>query len=178
MAEERCTIGPERRPLGWVLRRHALRWPKVVVWKDRRLAGLAIAGLLAAWAVVLTVAGLASLVLAVRAPHDASPNGTPALLLAAGGVTALISLVAWATVLGRASGARFALKVVQVAAALVALAGALWGLLAKEPRRTPFILAVVVAALLASLAARVLATREAVRDRPRMARKTRIARTG
>ena len=114
---------PEREPVARRVRRRlrairrAVRRPRSID-ASRRLAALGLAGLMAAWALILAFLGGFRLI----AQHD--PKG-PFFLFGAG-MMAIVSLVIWASILGRSTGPAVAVKVARVAAIVAAAAALLW----------------------------------------------------
>src|SRR5207248_1425563 len=94
---------------------------------SRRLLGLGVAGLMALWALILVLLGLLKLPGARPGRPRPLGMGSGWVLTAGGGAMALASLAVWAAVLHRALRRRFVLKVVQVAAATVAITTLVWG---------------------------------------------------
>ena len=136
-------LGRRWRRLGRTLKRRARRPP--LPSPSRRLAALGIAGLMAAWALILAFVGGWKL--------TASPGGNGILLLVGSGLTAILSLMVWIGVIGRGDGAGMVLKVVQVAAAIVAFGTLGWGVVRHEAAQAPTIVLIALAALGISWAA-------------------------
>ena len=149
LGEEGCLIEepPGRR------RRWRWQWPARGAG-SRRLAVLGVAGLLAAWALVLTFLGVLKVPGPVQDPPRPIDGGSGWFFLGGGGLMALVSLAAWAAVLDRATRLRFALKVVQVASATVAVSALGWALLRQAATRVPLAVPVAAVALGLSWAAR------------------------
>lgn len=137
----------------WRRVRHGFRQAgRAILQGDRRLAALGIAGLFAAWALILTFIGGRKLP-GPRVPN-ALPNGSGAVFLAGGGMMAVLSLAVWMSLIGRAERRQVALRLIQVAALIIAIGTLLWGILRHEPRRDPWIVAVVAMGLLVATLAR------------------------
>jgi hypothetical protein len=118
----------------------------------RRLAWVGITGLLAAWALIL------AFVSGVKLPH-AARHGAPAdvksaFLLAGSGVLALMSLGLWIALIARDRRLRVGLKVIQVAATIVAFGTLVWAIFRHVPAQDPVIIGIVFAAIAISWAAR------------------------
>src|SRR5262249_5531810 len=110
----------------------------------RRLTYLGLTGLLLIWAVVLSVAG--GVGLPARTRHGL-PNGSGLVLLAGGGITALIGLGGLFGLVEPRRRTPIAARVVQVAASVVAFGSLIWGVIDHHPARDPVVLAITVLAL-------------------------------
>jgi hypothetical protein len=135
-----------RRGRRWIRRARRLIGRPRSPATSRRLAAMGVAGLMTAWALILAFVGGFKLI--------ASGDGKAPMLLAGSGVMAVVSLVVWVTVIGRTAGSAVVLKVVQVAAAIVAFGTLAWGILHHEPKKAPVIVVISAAALAVSWLAR------------------------
>ena len=120
---------------------------------SRRLLGLGVAGLMALWALILVFLGLLKLPGARPGRPRPLGMGSGWVLTAGGGAMALASLAVWVAVLHRALRRRFVLKVVQVAAATVAITTLVWGIVHYVPGRAPASVTIAGAAMGVSWAA-------------------------
>lgn len=139
-----------------VKRRYRRLWRRSVRWlrrprpvaAGRRLAALGVAGLMAAWALILAFVGG----LKLARPGD----GKGPMLLTGSGLMAAVSLAVWVVVIGRTDGSAVVLKVLQVASAVVAFGTLAWGILHHEPARDPVIVLVAASAFALSWMARAI----------------------
>lgn len=126
LASESCVVIDEepaplqihpREPAGRRVRRivrrtrRAMRQPRSQE-ATRRLAGVGIAGLMAAWALILAFVGGWKWI--------GAGDGRGLMLLTGSGTMALVSLLVWVAVIGSIDAPSVVLKVVQVAATVIA----------------------------------------------------------
>lgn len=130
---------------------------------SRRLAAVGLAGLMAAWALILAFLG------GLRLLGAGDARGR--MLLFGGGLMALTSLIVWVGVLGRLTGAGVILKVVQVAATIVGFGTLAWGIFRNEPRNAPWIVGIALGAIGIAWTARAIAVRTTEAWRVRAAAK-------
>jgi hypothetical protein len=121
---------------------------------SRRLAMSGMCGLALAWALILAFVGGWKIPGSVADGASPLGNGTTPLLVGGAGMMALMSLGFWFALIGPRLRRGVALRLVHVAATLTVLVTLGWGIFRHDPRRDPFLVAVVVLALALSWAAR------------------------
>lgn len=155
-AEALALSATAREPLGRRLRRlrrSLRRWrrPPRSPAAGRRLAAMGIAGLMAAWALILAFAAGLKLI--------GAGDGKGPMFLIGSGAMALVSLLVWVGVLGRSDGATVVLRVVQVASAIAALGTIAWGVSRNDGAKAPWFVAIAAGALALSWTARTIQAR-------------------
>jgi hypothetical protein len=154
LAEQGCTLveipgdgpfaprGSRRRRA----RRRRRRSPRAV---SRRLALVLVAVVMAVWAALLMVVGAVLRTSALPPRRLAAPP-----LLAGGGVMAATSLALWLASLDRPRRALVVLKMVQVAAAVVAFGVLIVAIARHDPRSNPLVVGIATVAFAVAWAAR------------------------
>ena len=112
----------------------------------RRLAYFVVGGM-AAWTLTLTVLGLVSLCAPVDGGKGLGSRGTGQLLIVGGLMVGVTGLAIWAATLDRRFARQLGPKAVQTSSALLAFLTLAWGIARHDPRRDPWIVGTVAAAL-------------------------------
>jgi hypothetical protein len=118
---------------------------------SRRLAAMGIAGLMMVWAMILAFVGGIKLI-------GATDTKGPWLLVAAGAM-AVVSLIVWVAMIGRAGGFRVILKIVQVAGAIAGFGTLILGILENRREKAGLVVLISTASFSASWIARAIERR-------------------